>query len=278
MTLPPPECLLNRRRLDLACGLSLLTRLPVGWLAPATCTTGTNPWPMARSIWCWPIIAALIGGMTGIVLAVLRTAHVPALAAAGLALACQTLLTGGLHEDGLADMADGYGGATPERRLAIMRDSHVGSYGVMALGLSLLIRTAALAALAALPVWAGIGACAITACLARMAMLLVPVLTPPARTEGLASMLYPLPQYSVIGAAFGATGLLAGLTMGCLGAGLPAWVYLAHICAPVGIACATAVLVATYARRLLGGFTGDVLGCCAVLAECLLLSFYAALT
>ncbi|MCP1242991.1 adenosylcobinamide-GDP ribazoletransferase [Acetobacter lambici] len=275
MTRTPPDCLFNRCRLDLACGLSLLTRLPANWLTPAACASSTQPWPMARSIWCWPLIAALIGAFTGAILVALRSAHVPALVAAGLALACQTILTGGLHEDGLADMADGCGGATPERRLAIMRDSRVGSYGVMALGLSLLIRVAALAAL---PIWAGIGACAITACLARMAMLLVPVLTPPARTEGLASMLCPLPQYSLIGALVVTAGVLAGLPIiEHIGADLPAWMYLALIFAPAGISCATALLVATCARRLLGGFTGDVLGCCAVVAECLLLSFYAAL-
>lgn len=275
MTATMPTGLLNRCRLDLACGLSLLTRLPANWLAPPACRTGTQPWPMARSIWCWPLIATLIGGLTGCVLAALRMAHVPALAAAGLALACQTVLTGGLHEDGLADMADGCGGTTPERRLTIMRDSHVGSYGVIALGLSLLIRTAALAAL---PVWAGIGACAVTACLARMAMLLVPALVPPARPDGLARMLYPLPMLPLGVAALMAVGAAIGLPVMAEGNNLPKVADFARIFAPLGIGCATAILVAAYARRLLGGFTGDVLGCCAVLAECLLLSFYAALS
>lgn len=138
MTSAQPGHWLDRRRLDLACGLSLLTRLPSIWLAPPADRDSTRPWPLARSIWCWPAIATLIGALTGSLLAALRMVHVPPLAAAGLALACQSILTGGLHEDGLADMADGCGGSTPERRLAIMRDSHVGSYGVMALGLSCL--------------------------------------------------------------------------------------------------------------------------------------------
>ncbi|MDE7547697.1 adenosylcobinamide-GDP ribazoletransferase [Acetobacter fabarum] len=265
---------LDRRRLDLACGLSLLTRLPASRLAPPADRHSSQPWPLVRSIWCWPVIASLIGALTGSVLAALRVAHVPPLAAAGLALACQNLLTGGLHEDGLADMADGCGGSTPERRLAIMRDSHVGSYGVIALGLSLLVRAAALAAL---PVWAGIGVCATVAGLARMAMLLVPALVPPARTNGLARMLSPLPAMSLWGAVFMAVGGTACLSITEYGhSGL--WASLALMAAPTGIGCATAALVALCARRLLGGFTGDVLGCCAVVVECLLLTFYAAVT
>lgn len=271
----PHDPLLHRYRLDLACGLGLLTRLPADWLAPKVDRTGATPWPIARSIWCWPLIAALIGAGTGSVLALLRMAHVPALAAAGLALACQTVLTGALHEDGLADMADGCGASTPERRLAIMRDSRVGSYGVMALGLSLLIRAAALAAL---PVWAGIAACAMAACLGRMSMLLIPVCTPPARPDGLARALLPLAPLSLGFAALGSMIVILGLARLGYGGGLHLGAYLALTLAPAGIGCATAWLVGLCAKRLLGGFTGDVLGCCAVLVDCLLLSFYAALT
>ncbi len=274
MTRTQPESLLDRCRLDLACGLSLLTRLPAGWLAPRASKTGAAPWPMARSIWCWPLIAALIGTATGTVLAILRIAHVPALAAAGLALACQTVITGALHEDGLADMADGCGASTPERRLAIMRDSRVGSYGVIALCLSLLVRAAALAAL---PLWSAIATCAMSACLARMAMLLIPAFAPPARPDGLARALCPLPASALGCAGLATCAVIFGLPFMRHGAGLPIGGYLALTVAPAGISCATAWLVTLCARYLLGGFTGDVLGCCAVLVDCLLLSFYAAL-
>lgn len=275
MTQPQPVRLLNQFRLDLACGLSLLTRLPAGWLAPAASRTSPAPWPLARSIWCWPAIATLIGASTGCVLAGLRMAHVPALAAAGLALACQTILTGGLHEDGLADMADGCGGTTPERRLTIMRDSRVGSYGVLALGLCLLIRASALAAL---PLAACLAVCATSACLARAAMLLVPLLAPPARPDGLARALTPLPAYPLSIAAVLAASVTVALGLVAHGTNLlgpSCWLV---ILAPTGIAFATAALVALWSKRLLGGYTGDVLGCCAVLVECLLLSFYAALS
>lgn len=229
---------------------------------------------MARSIWCWPLIATGLGAGTGCMLVALRMAHVPALAAAGLALACQTALTGALHEDGLADTADSFGATTPERKLAIMRDSRVGSYGVIALCLCLLVRAAALAAL---PVHSAIVICAVTACLARMAMLLVPAYSPPARPDGLARILYPLPRRSLGLAALGTMTIVLGLPWVGHVTGLPLWAYLAGTIVPAGIGCATAWLVARGAMRLLGGFTGDVLGCCAVLVECLLLSFYAAL-
>lgn len=274
MTSIPPVSWVNQRRLDLACGLSLLTRLPAGWLAPAASRTSTTPWPLARSVWCWPVIAMLIGAVTGCVLALLRMAHVPALAAAALALTCQTILTGGLHEDGLADMADGCGGATPDRRLAIMRDSRVGSYGVMALGLGLLVRVSALAAL---PLQVCILVCATTACLARMAMVLVPILIPPARPDGLARALSALPVWSFLAAVLLASGVTLGLPWGGRSVGLVFQFPLLSALLPAVVSCATALLVAMCAKRLLGGYTGDVLGCCAVVAECLLLCLYAAL-
>ncbi|MFT9424156.1 MAG: adenosylcobinamide-GDP ribazoletransferase [Acetobacter syzygii] len=273
MTNTPPDSLFGQLRLDLACGLSLLTRLPAGWLAPPASRTSTLPWPLARSLWCWPLIALGIGALTGSVLAMLRLAHLPALAAAGLALVCQSALTGGLHEDGLADMADGCGGNTVERRLAIMRDSRIGSYGVIALCLSLLVRASALATL---PVWACLTVCSITACLARLAMLLVPTLALPARTDGLARTLTPLPTRALCVATFLAVSATFGLSFIVSGKGEALFSCLALGLGATALACATAGVVAVCAKRLLSGYTGDVLGCCAVLAECLLLNLYAA--
>ncbi|KXV69706.1 hypothetical protein AD951_05365 [Acetobacter malorum] len=190
----PADSFGARLRLDLACGLSLLTRLPVGWLLSPAQRASTALWPMGRSIWCWPLIGAAIGLLVGTVFWLLRLGHVAALPAAGLALAFQCVLTGGLHEDGLADMADGCGGATRERRLEIMRDSRIGSYGVMALGLSLLVRASAVAVL---PAGVAMLALAVSACLARAVLLVLPASLPPARPDGLARSLNPLPRGSL---------------------------------------------------------------------------------
>ena len=112
-------------RTDLACGISLLTRLPVAWLIQTPNNQHKKTLHFARSLWAWPLLGTCIGGFTGGILSTLEMIHVPPPVAACCAIAAQTFLTGALHEDGLADMADGFGGKTPEQRLMIMRDSHI---------------------------------------------------------------------------------------------------------------------------------------------------------
>ncbi|WP_264811937.1 adenosylcobinamide-GDP ribazoletransferase, partial [Gluconacetobacter johannae] len=191
-----------RRRADLLAGLGLLTRLPVGWLA-----RGAGPVDMARSVWTWPLAGLGVGVVGGGVLAVLSLAGVPRLPAAGWAVAVQILLTGGLHEDGLADMADGFGGGRDRaRKLEIMRDSRIGAYGVLALVLSLLLRVTAAAA-AAHP----IAAMAVAGTLSRAAMTGVLAALPPARGDGIAGTMGRIPR-----PALGAGLLVAALVAACL--------------------------------------------------------------
>jgi adenosylcobinamide-GDP ribazoletransferase len=96
-----------------------------------------------------------------------------------------TLTTGAFHEDGLADTADSFGGATRERRLAIMRDSLIGSYGSSALILSFALRIGALAALVSrVDLSAAFAAILIAASLSRTAGLMPLVFLPPARLDG----------------------------------------------------------------------------------------------
>ena len=103
----------------------------------------------AEALRALPLAGAAIGGVGALALALSRALGLSPLLAAALGVAALVLVTGGLHEDGLADVADGFGGgATRERKLEIMRDSRIGSYGGLALGLSLLLRVFALAALA----------------------------------------------------------------------------------------------------------------------------------
>ncbi len=81
----------------------------------------------------WPFVGWLTGGTAALVFWLL-TGHVPPLAAALLAVVARLCLTGALHEDGLADFCDGFGGGTDRARtLAIMKDSHIGTYGVLGL-------------------------------------------------------------------------------------------------------------------------------------------------
>ncbi|HEY0836205.1 MAG TPA: adenosylcobinamide-GDP ribazoletransferase, partial [Azospirillum sp.] len=103
----------------------------------------------ARSMGWFPLVGAGVGLLAGGVYALTVWLNLPPTAAALLALAASAWVTGALHEDGLADVADGFGGGrSRERKLEIMRDSRVGSYGVLAVVFSVGLRASALAALA----------------------------------------------------------------------------------------------------------------------------------
>lgn len=260
---PLTRCL----RQDLASGLGLLTRIPTYWLFTARQETHAAPWPLARSMWCWPYLGAAIGLLVGALGWALEAYFSLApLPTAALMLAAQAALTGCFHEDGLADMADSYGAHTRARKLEIMRDSHVGSYGVAALCLSFLVRGGSLAALppAALP-----AACALAGLLARAALLLVPASLAPARADGLARSLNPLPWGAFL-VAQGST--LAGYVAWCV------WWHAAFHPGPMPLVLPLAgsllavLCLCRAASKQLGGYTGDVLGATAIVAECLALA------
>jgi adenosylcobinamide-GDP ribazoletransferase len=170
------------------------------------------------------------------------------LVAAILAIAVGVLVTGGFHEDGLADTADGLGGgSTPARRLEIMKDSRVGTYGVLALGLTVALRAAALAGASPLR-----GALALLAAHgAGRAAAVVAMATMPYVGEAASAKAQASPQRaSAFNAAVAA---LIGLWPFALFDWRAGVLGLA-----IGVALAAVVLV--QARRLIGGRTGDVLG------------------
>jgi adenosylcobinamide-GDP ribazoletransferase len=130
-------------RAEFLLALQFLTRLPVP-------DPGYMPERMARSTRWHPAAGALIGALIGIAWWVF-SAFFPPLLALILAIGAGLLLTGAFHEDGFADACDGLGGgATRERALEIMRDSRLGTYGAVGLGLLLAAKIAALATLPAL--------------------------------------------------------------------------------------------------------------------------------
>jgi adenosylcobinamide-GDP ribazoletransferase len=237
-------------RAEFGAALMLLTRLPAGWVI------GARAFPEAvRCLWAYPVIGAAIGAAGGGVFALCRAVSMPPALAAIWSWAALALLTGALHEDGLADMADGFGGGrTRERKLEIMRDSRIGSYGVLALVLAMAVRIAALASMPrALPAMIAAGA------LSRAAMA-APAMLPAARSDGM-------------GAGLGGVGwgpASASVGIGCLigAAVLPAWAAMGAVVA----AAASALAMAGLARAQIGGFTGDVLGGCAVVVECAVLT------
>ena len=164
---------------DIAASVGFLTRLPMPADLPFV--------PLSEAMRAFPLAGALIGVLAGAVLASLAGLGLPALAAAGLALAALACLTGALHEDGLADTADGFGGGKDRAsKLTIMRDSHIGSYGVLALILGLLVKAACLAALAQDSWLHLVALLAATGALSRALMVWLMASTPPARSDGVA--------------------------------------------------------------------------------------------
>src|SRR3981081_3551181 len=127
---------------DLRTAVAFLTRLP---MPPPT---GPMPANVVRPQRMFPLVGAAIGGAVGLVCLGMRMMGVPDLAAGALALGASAILTGALHEDGLADVADGFGGGRDSAaKLEIMRDSRLGTYGALILMVSFVTKLSALAAL-----------------------------------------------------------------------------------------------------------------------------------
>ena len=241
--------MIRRLRIDLASTVGFFTRLPVGWLMPRDPTVA-----MGGAMWAFPVSGALVGIFGAGAYAAGNRLGLSPLLAACWTLAALLLLTGGLHEDGLADMADGLGGGrTIERRLAIMQDSRIGSYGALALLVSSLTRVGALAMLAN-PVRVAVAL--VTSCmLSRATIILVTMLSSPARAGGLAVLLQPVDRRAAglgLILAIIATPLLVSLDRA-------PWLLAGAMLCGIGMA--------RFCRHHLGGHTGDVLGACSVLAE-----------
>jgi adenosylcobinamide-GDP ribazoletransferase len=226
---------------ELRASIVFLTRLP---FAPVPPESGPA---IAQAAWAFPIAGLVVGFIGALVYALAHWAGLPAWPAAALTLAATLAATGCLHEDGLADTADGFGGGkTREQKLAIMRDSRIGAYGVCALALSILLRVGALASLAApsLVVPAVIAAHAV----ARASMPAVMLLVHPARSDGLSFAAGAPPFGGVIAAA--ALGIL--ILAICLGP--------AATIAALFLLAIVVGLMAWLSVSQIDGQTGDVLG------------------
>ena len=232
---------------DIPAALGLLTRLPVRVDTAAAMERG------ARAAWAWPVAGLIVGVLAAAAgTAALRLGLTPAVAA-GLVLAVQIIVTGAMHEDGLADSADGlWGGWDKARRLEIMKDSRIGTYGVLALILSVGLRWSALQMLISFGLlWPAV---VLSAMLSRLPMVALMHALPAARTSGLSRSVGTPPRSTLVlatGLALGATLLLVG---------------------PWALALALAVggvslVWATIAMAKIGGQTGDILGTAQQLAE-----------
>jgi adenosylcobinamide-GDP ribazoletransferase len=218
--------------------VTFLTRLPLpaSWSASAEMVVGAP---------AFALVGALLGAAVGATVGLLARVE-PALIAAAIAVAIEILLTGALHLDGLADSADSLGALTRERALEIMRDHTLGTYGVAAIAIDLLLKTAALSELAHSPLAATIAALS----LSRAVPLPIAAALPYARSEqdGTGRLLSERLSWraALVGVLLGAAVAIAAL--GTEGAVL------------IGAALLVALAAGVGCQRRLGGITGDTLG------------------
>ncbi len=241
---------------DLLAALGLLTRLPL--------PQNASPPRGAAAAWAWPLAGAVIGAMAAMVAGLSLALGLTSGVAAALTLAAQAMLTGAMHEDGLADTADGlWGGWDKTRRLEIMKDSHIGSYGVLALILVTLARWSALSAL--LASGGQFGAIIAIATLSRAPMAVLLAWLPNARGAGLSASVGK-PTAKVAGVAITIAVALCLVLTGWYAVGMAMF------------ACCTTLGLGLVARAKIGGQTGDILGASQQLAEAAALSALAAAT
>lgn len=219
--------------------LSFLTVLPDRLGRPATAGE------MGRAVGFFPAVGALLGALLAVADLALAS-FLPLPVAGALLLVLLALLTGGLHLDGLMDTADGlFGGRTPAARLEIMRDSRVGSFGVLAAGLVLLTQYAVLGQLEGAPRTAAL---VVAPTMSRLAVSLAAWAFPYGRASGLGSAFKARLGLLEVGLAATTSLAVAALTLGW------AWWWL-----PAG----AALLALGLGRFVVGrvpGLTGDTYG------------------
>ncbi len=247
-----PIAWLRSRIVDVRTAVLFSTRLPVAWVGTV------EGFDVARASWALPVAGALVGLIGALVYWLAFTLGLAPLLCAPLAVAATILVTGCLHEDGLADTADGFGGgATRARKLEIMRDSSTGSYGGSALVLSILLRVGTLAVLADPALVAPALIAAHVAARATLPAFLN--LVPPARADGVSAGIGRPTRVSALAAGIIGAAALA-LALGPV-AGLAAALTLAAVFAGMAL----------IAMRQIGGQTGDVAGALEQVGEMLVL-------
>lgn len=226
-----------------------LTVIPVGASHDAA-----DPEWLTRSLKFFPVVGAIVGFISATTLMVAGGVWGPVMAAV-LAVLASVLLTGGFHEDGLADTLDAFGGGwTVEQRLAIMKDSRIGTYGSLALIFDVALRVTALAEM---PLWTGAAALVASGAAGRAIVIAV-----------ISRMKYA-GELSSMKVAYAPSRLRAGeicvaATVVLLStiplAALAETRFLLEPCVGLAFGTVLAMALAAWSNRLIGGYTGDVLG------------------
>lgn len=256
---------------DLSFCLRFYTRLPIPALGGETDPHGTENGfeRLTRAVRVLPLAGVLIGGFGAAVLLLTSWIGFGPWLAGPLSILALILATGGLHEDGLADCADGFaGGFSVARKLEIMRDSRLGTYGVLALILALWLRIAGLATIGEGSLVLAAFVLVAAAALSRTMALLPLSILPPARADG-AGFNAGRPSPVIVIQAFGlaaAVGLLP----------LAAGASLLRVLFALAIALAAAYGLTRLAYTQIRGHTGDVAGAVQQIVEIVYLLCFAA--
>jgi adenosylcobinamide-GDP ribazoletransferase len=245
--------------------LRFCTRLPIPAFAFEKAPHETPLGACARVL---PIAGAVIGAIAAIALFIAAKLGLPPPLAALVGITCLVLVTGGLHEDALADFADATGGATPEERLAIMKDSRIGAFGALALILGLLARVLAITVIATHSLCLACWVLLATAAVSRTLTLFPLYFLPPARSEG-AGFAAAAPSEPALATAALIAFLLALLPL------LPGASFVRVIIALI-LSTGATYGVSALARQLFKGQTGDVAGAGQQAAEIAAYLVYAA--
>ncbi len=233
--------------------VGFLTRIPVGDPSRA----GTRPVELARAVPWFPIVGSLIGALAAVAWSAINLTNASPFVAASVAVSVGLLITGAFHHDGLADIADAFGGGwNPDQRFEILKDSRLGTYGTTALVCAIGVE---IAALATLTPNRGVGALVAAHAIGRALAVIVMKTAPVAR--------------SGLGADYAGGLTIAHIAAALAGAGLVIVAAVAatdlsatHALSACVAATTATVLVVVLSIRKIGGIVGDVLGAVAVIA------------
>ncbi len=235
--------------LETQLAFSLLTAIPMpGFKAE------DRGFDLASCVWAFPLVGIVLGFLTGAIYYLCSVLGLSAFLSALICISAMVLITGALHEDGLADVADGFGGGQERSHvLDIMSDSSLGTYGTLALILTLGGRVGAVSQIGKPEIV--IMALVSAACLSRTSCLFIIAGLPPARNIGLGYSIKNPGNSKIITASI--------LCLGCI------LLLLDFKFVPliVGTAMIVTLIMWRLARNIIGGFTGDVIGASLLLTE-----------
>ena len=246
---------------DVAAALLLLSRLPATWHS----FPEHNPPNFTSALWAFPLVGVIVGGAGGVILVTAAELGLPPMAAAALALVGIAMLSGAMHEDGLADMADGFGGGHDSQSvMRIMHDSRIGAYGVLALILATTLRLALLVfCLGQFSGWHLVGFMALIGGASRFQ----PVLQ---------LAVFPLSPHASLAALTGRPGPARLIVAFALWAPAMVWLLGAVPAAMIAIpACMLSLWIGRLATRRVEGLTGDVMGATILISDIFMMMSFA---